>query len=132
VPAALPRINEVVALARAAGELNLIGRSLSHRAIMHGELGDRSAAFADYAEAISIFRATRDNNRLTVALTNASVEFLETRELRAARAHLDEAETLARDLRLTVISPGLGCNLGLIDIIEGENLLGRDGISWIA
>jgi tetratricopeptide (TPR) repeat protein len=120
LPAALQRLEEAVALARSSGDPNVIGRTISHRAIMHSELGDAEAALTDYAEAIAILRATGDGTRLASVLTNFSADRLKAGELTAARTHLEKAEALARDLRLTVLSPILANILGLVDIIEGD------------
>jgi hypothetical protein len=56
-----------------------------------GAAAKLAAALADQEEALALLRATGDNYRLAITLANFGVDELAAGELRAARAHLQEA-----------------------------------------
>ena len=78
------------------------------------------AAFADQEEALALSRATGDNYRLAITLANFGVDELTAGELRAARAHLQEANVLADNLGYPNLSVGLRENLGFVDLIDAD------------
>jgi predicted ATPase/class 3 adenylate cyclase/DNA-binding CsgD family transcriptional regulator len=120
LPAALAQIDEAVALARRAGDPRLIADLLGHRSVFAGEEGDQDTAFADQEEALALSRAAGDNYRLAITLANFAVDELTAGELRAARAHLQEANMLADNLRYPNLSAGLRENLGYVDILDAD------------
>jgi DNA-binding CsgD family transcriptional regulator len=65
-------------------------------------------------------RAAGDNYRLAITLANFAVDELTAGELRAARAHLQEANMLADNLRYPNLSAGLRENLGYVDILDAD------------
>ena len=84
----------------------LVAYILSRRAVFKSEAGDLDTAFADNQEAITLSRAAGDNYRLATTLANLAIDEQATGKLRAARAHLQEASTLADDLGYQNLSAG--------------------------
>jgi DNA-binding CsgD family transcriptional regulator len=93
---------------------------LGRRAVFKGEAGDLDAAFADNQEALAQSRAAGDNYRLAITLANLGVYELAAGKLQAARAHLQEACTLADNLGYLNMSVGLWQNLGLVELIDAD------------
>ena len=65
-------------------------------------------------------RAAGDNYRLAITLANLGIDELTAGELRAARAHLQEANMLADNLRYPNLSAGLREGLGFVDLVDAD------------
>jgi DNA-binding CsgD family transcriptional regulator len=93
--------------------------------VFASEGGDPDAAFADQHETLALSRAAGDNYRLVVTLANLGVDEHAAGELQAARAHLQEASTLADNLGYRILAAGLLQNLGFVDLLDADPLSAR-------
>jgi predicted ATPase/class 3 adenylate cyclase/DNA-binding CsgD family transcriptional regulator/Flp pilus assembly protein TadD len=116
---ALNRIDEAISLARQAGDARL-GGYLNERATFRAEGEDWPAVFADYNEALCLFRASGDEYRLAITLTNIGIAELSVGELQDARVHIEEALSLADHLGVPTIFTTLSANLGMVHLLEGD------------
>jgi DNA-binding NarL/FixJ family response regulator len=87
--------------------------------VFKSETGDLDAARADQEETLALSRAAGDNYRLVITLGNLGVDELVAGKLAAARAHLQEASTLASSRGYQILSAGRQ-NLGFVDLIDAD------------
>jgi DNA-binding CsgD family transcriptional regulator len=88
--------------------------------VFEGEGSDLDAASADLQEACSLSRAAGDNYQLAIALANLGRYEHMAGKLQAARAHLQEADTLAGRLRYPSLSVGFRQILGFADLVDAD------------
>jgi DNA-binding CsgD family transcriptional regulator len=88
--------------------------------VFKGEAGELDAALVDNTEALAQSRAAGDNYRTAITLANLGVYELAASKLGPARAHLQEACTLADKLGYVNMSVGLWQNLGLVELLDAH------------
>ena len=121
LPAALARVDEAVALARAAGNPHLLTAALGHRAVFKGEAGDLDASSADQQEVLALARASGDNYVLAVTLINLGVDQVVAGELRGCPGlPAGGAAGSPMPMATSTCPPPSAMNLGFAYLMDGD------------
>jgi non-specific serine/threonine protein kinase len=113
-------IDEAVALARSAGNPQLLTIALGCRAAFKGDGGELDAASADHQEVLALARTAGDNYALVTTLANLGTDQIAAGELRAAIAYLREALGVAEAHGYQHLAAGVAVNLGFTCLLDGD------------
>ncbi|NMO14427.1 protein kinase [Pyxidicoccus fallax] len=120
IPGAVPPLERALELARAGGDAESEAIALSMLGAMLAWTGRLDEAARRFDEAISLCEATGDTLHLGVALNNRMVLRVQHRDVAGARADLERAVSLGRELGNVQIERTSAFNLALLLGYQGR------------